>query len=351
MKYSGQMSDSSHNGKEYGGKDSSCAHVMTQSFGHGTSEGRTSRSAKTERGTAEFCGGQCWNGWLMFLDRSQEEKFWTAHQQRFLLKLDSFCCSLGTIFALTLWFRIAMVGKIQLPIDHILTTSLAGFVAVQAYRQNRWYMKHRTVLIGTLRVALYMCLMRYMPLIEPPAASTRVFLLKMLLGSTVPALGRINLMLQLQFKQQLISTIMCLLIAAMYGCRSYCEGWFPDGEATAVSEPIWSGINKGILHYLLVRQGGGTSFNDNTAHTCCLVVLFLHAVMGCVLPIAFLYCVECWLRLSYLRAQGFGGETNGRVLYETIIIACWVSVVGSVMLWSVLHVVSAAMGPALLCTF
>lgn len=291
------------------------------------------------------------DGWLTFRNSIREERFWEHRNESLFRPLDLFCMLPALCHVVIIYMRLRLLGKVQarMPLDLFAVIAGVGLASWLAYTRNRWYRKHRSVVVVTLRVYVCVAMTRYLPLLDVPNPSPRGILTKLLLNSTAPLMLRLGLFLQLPIKQHLLTCLLSMLVVMSHGCRRYCA-MLPANVGSAVFGRIGDAMDDILAGVTARGWVGPGSFHRDVGSPCCVVVLFVHVVMGCVLSSAVVYCLECRARLVFLAAEGRGRTVNSRrILSETVVMALWAFVVVAMVLWVCMREAAARVGSVPSC--
>ena len=288
------------------------------------------------------CGvGLCpWDSWLCFWDQDNEAKFWRSRMDRLLRKLDIFCYGHIVVDTIIMWCQLRSSGYLSPLMVHIrclLVASISAWLGFHVYSRSHWYDSNRQLVVCLLRVFLHLMLAQDMAAVGAPGVSASQFLTRMASKSTAPAMLFSALVLQVQFKQQLLVSSICLILTAVQGCALYCGSWFERDALSGIATPICESTDSVVQAISFLRWQGADILNQigrGRADKCCVLVSFIHTLLGVVLPGAILYCWECFSRLHFLlEANALSRVQARRILYVKLGMTSWFAVVATAALW------------------
>lgn len=303
--------------------------------------------------------GYPWDCWLVFWDKEMENQFWESRTDR-LVKLESYCFGWVAIEALIVWFQLTFSGMMFDPMLHVLdfcSVCLCVWAALQAHHQARWYVAHRPLVVGTLRTALYFALVWNMTKQPAPAtASTNLFSQLHQAKATIPGMVSGWIFLQVQFREQVLISGVCLIFTTILGCPGFCTSDPAEDPPLGTYDSAYNAIDSTISMISFVPLGGQGSYdlhgslNERKASQCCVMVCFLHAALGFVLPGVIMYCWECHARLSFLmRERLVSREWARRTFCVLLVLAIWFSVIILLSLWACMRLGAVVLSAAVSC--
>lgn len=294
-------------------------------------------------------GGQDWDAWLVFKDPVLERRYQVS-QLRSVLRWDSCGCLLGVLHAAVLWIRICFLNGrpiTHFPLDHFACCFAAIVICWQAWLRHPRYVKNRSLVMGALRVCVYGVLTRYLPMIGSANESARGFFWRMMLNSTASLPLRQGFMVRLQFRHHVLVSGVCLIITLLFGCATHCSG-----QATAETfAPMGRAIDVAIMRIMAWRwKVQGPAFPGHTDSSCCEVVMFVHIALGFFISSSIIYCLEIWSRLRFLARRRMSCEpTRKRLLYESVALVIWITMIATIMLWMIIRMTSAVFHNRISC--
>lgn len=295
-------------------------------------------------------GGNPWDSWLVLWDKEREKAFWQNRTDRLLLKLERFAFAMIAIEAITIWGQLAFEGLLFSPGLHLgnLFVLLASIWAMlQAHHQNKLYVSHRSLFVGTLRVVLYPVMVWNIVRQPPPGATPGQFMMRMLGKSSLPAMLTGSLVLQVPLKIQILVTVLCFAITVFMGCPGYCDKWYGRDAGPFVFKPILKVADNAVLSLSLLgwdAVSSGPSHESGPDFDCCIVVSLIFAALGVVLPGAIMYCWESHAKLGFLSGEAQELRKWARQkFFEAAFMCTWVSVVASMAIWSSIQLAPVAL--------
>lgn len=299
---------------------------------------------------------------LNFCDRELEAEFWKEHISSIASTVDAPLCLFGILRQAVLFLHFLRQGK------HWAVTGVFGvfvpFAAVlslMSYLQLNWYLKYRTPLLVVFRFYITFCGSIYMSYVPSPAES-QTAVLHHLFGKATPVSMAILSVFHLPFRTHVVVQAVSLIYLILVATPAICESSFGGTGFASVMEGIGRWIDlivaeaAGLISLdwtpLNRLQANSIPTNGQSSHySSWFVVSFFHCFFTFLLPTAILYCVECAVRMQFVRNRveryannaGLWNDGLGALIHskttqirlEAALMAFWFVILGVFMSWEI----------------
>lgn len=295
-----------------------------------------------------------WDQWLVFFDFQQEREFWEAHMRNILLGLDRIAYVDAILHLLAIGVNLLLEGKaagVVVHLDLVVGVLLATYLLSLRSLNCQCYQDYRTWLAGAFRVYFLMISTKWTVVVQPTDESVPYHINgKLIAQSGLPILVFTPLVLQLPFKAHLIVHGLSLAAVVWNTTSQFCGSQSGRDSMHLVISSIDEWLNTNIFSSFNPRAHmNKEAHGDLMSHLCMddillpgqlcwMVIIFAYAVLGFVMPSAVMYCMESRARAKFLTAQQpRQSQVYSRMFWEVVGVACWFSLVTSILLWIVLH--------------
>lgn len=288
---------------------------------------------------------QLWDRWLRFHEPGLESSF--LHAWRELLAGADLFVMLNGLVRLGAIYTVLARSRRQLGVaTHLELVALMATVALITIRNCSWTgngLSCRSVWIGCHRVLIAVGATKAQALLDPPSQTLAGVIHWLLFESTSTQMAVLSFALPLQFKDHVIAHSICLLVCAAWTSPLCCRLWCEAGRECPAFARIVPSIDVAFTQVASLGMASieTSSIGDTGVESdaCWLVLSFIHAAVGFVLPTAVLYCGELYMRLKFLVQIGVEvPRATRQVLYcSSALMACWISAVFLMCVWAMLR--------------